>query len=263
MAHVDTRTHVFGRRAGEAERNLSWLESTTVADLSADGRRLLLRENSEREGRPQRRLPARHGRRASGAPRRRLRGAALARREVGPRAARKPGGGAAHRPRHAALARHGARLARRRPLDAGRPSRSCSRAACRAAARASTPCSLEGGAPPRPIGDEFDPRYEPSPWHAPAASPSRPMAASPPSASPPAVCASFPWTGRRPATLPGAGTDERPIQWAPDGSQLYVLDATEIPARVFVVDARADGASSCTRSKPATRPACTPSRTSP
>ncbi len=50
------------------------------------------------------------------------------------------------------------------------------------------------------------------------------------------MCASSPWTGRRLATSPAPGPTQRPIQWASDGSKLYVLDATEIPARVFVVD---------------------------
>lgn len=44
------RNHVYGRRAGATERKLSWLEATTVADVSADGRTLLLRESAEREG---------------------------------------------------------------------------------------------------------------------------------------------------------------------------------------------------------------------
>ena len=204
VARVATRTHVFGRARG-TERKLSWLESTTVADLSADGRRLLLRENSEREG-------GRSGvflRDMEGAPPVRL-GEGLAEQlspdgKVGARAARQPGGGTAHRPRHAALARHGARLARRRPLDAGRP-RAPARGPRAGRLHALYSLHLEDGAPPRPIGDEFDLRLRPLPGRA-CPSPSRTTAsaASRRSRSPPAVCASSPWTGRRLATSPAPG----------------------------------------------------------
>jgi hypothetical protein len=51
VARVAVRNQAYGRRAGDAERKLSWLESTAVSDVSADGRFVLLREFSERETR--------------------------------------------------------------------------------------------------------------------------------------------------------------------------------------------------------------------
>jgi hypothetical protein len=96
---------------------------------------------------------------------------------------------------------------------------------------------LEGDAPPRPIGDEFDPLFESSPWQR------LPLALSPDGRLAAIGLAGggvrlVPLDGSKASEVPGAGPNERPLQWASDGSRLYVLDPTEIPARVFLVDAR-------------------------
>ena len=49
VARVSNRNHVFGHGASGPERKLSWLEFTDVADISRDGRLVLLREASERQ----------------------------------------------------------------------------------------------------------------------------------------------------------------------------------------------------------------------
>jgi hypothetical protein len=51
VASTRTRNHIFGRPPGAPQENsLALLESSVGVDLSDDGRRLLIRENSEREG---------------------------------------------------------------------------------------------------------------------------------------------------------------------------------------------------------------------
>ena len=50
VAQVTMQNHVLGRARGElSERDLSWLEGSNAMDLSADGRKVLLRVTSERE----------------------------------------------------------------------------------------------------------------------------------------------------------------------------------------------------------------------
>ena len=236
VARVATRTHVFGRPAGEAERKLSWLESTTVADLSADGRRLLLRENSEREG---------AAAASSCATRAALRRCASA--TAGRSSCRPTGSGpwccgearwwrCPPAPARRARARRGST---RSPPPAGcRTAGSVLLAGRVPGGRARLyALSLEGDAPPRPIGDEVDPRFEASPWQR------VPLALSPDGRLAAIGLAGggvrlVPLDGSKASDVPGAGPNERPLQWTSDGSRLYVLDATEIPARVFLVDAR-------------------------
>src|SRR5262249_8467121 len=51
VASVRERHQMYGRAAAaERETNLAWLESSSVAALSDDGRRVLFAEESEREG---------------------------------------------------------------------------------------------------------------------------------------------------------------------------------------------------------------------
>ena len=50
VAQVTLQNQVLGRPKGEtSERDLSWLEGSNAVDLSADGRKVLLRVTSERE----------------------------------------------------------------------------------------------------------------------------------------------------------------------------------------------------------------------
>ena len=50
VAHVTLVNHVLGRTKAEpVERDLSWLEGSNAVDLSTDGRKVLLRVNSERD----------------------------------------------------------------------------------------------------------------------------------------------------------------------------------------------------------------------
>jgi hypothetical protein len=234
VARVATRTHVFGRAAGKAERKLSWLETTTVADLSADGRRLLLRENSEREG-------GRSGvflRDTDGAPPVRLGDGraeqlspdgrwALALR--GSDVVALPTGPGTPRSRDTGLASLAATRWMpdgRQVLVAGRVPGGRTRLYA---------LDLEGDAPPRPIGDEFDPRFESSPWqHVPLvlSRDGRRVAIGLAGGGVRLV----PLDGSKASDVPGAGPNERPLVWTADPSRLYVLDPTEIPARVFVVD---------------------------
>ncbi len=233
VARVAVRMHVFGRSARGTERKLSWLESTSVVDLSADGRLALLRENSEREG-------GRSGvflRDTEGAPPVRL-GEGLAE-ELSPdgkwaltlrgsQVVALPTGSGAPRSRDTGLASLSS--ARFMPdgqlLVAGRAAGGRTRLYA---------VRLEGEAPPRPIGDEFDPGFEASPWSR------APLALSHDGRLAAVGLASggvrlIPLDGSKARDLAGAVVNERPLQWTADASKLYVLDPTDIPARVLLVD---------------------------
>ena len=234
VARVATRNHAYGRRAGEAERKLSWLDSTAVSDVSADGRSVLLREFSERE--------ERH----SGIFLRDMQGAPPVRLGDGIAQQLSPDG-------KWALALRGGEVVAY-PTGAGTPhSRPAGVGVVEAArwmpdgrrvlvaARAPSgrtrlhSMNLEDGTPPQALGEEFDGRSpawlrEGIPF---AVSPDGRFAAV-------ALAAGglrlVPLDGSPGRELSGARSGDLPARWSNDPKRLYVYEPGSVPGRVWALD---------------------------
>jgi len=233
VARVAVRNHAYGRRPREAERKLSWLEATTVADVSTDGRSVLLREFSERE----QKQSGVFLRDMQGAPPVRLGDGiaqqlspdgkwALALR--GSEVVAYPTGPGAEHSRPAGL---GVVEAARWMPDGRRVLVAAREPSGRTRLHS---LSLEDGAPPVALGEAYDSR---SPaW----AREGVPLAVSPDGRFAAIALAAgglrlVPLDGSAGRDLPGARGD-LPIRWASGPGRLYVYEPGELPARVYALD---------------------------
>jgi len=234
VARVAVRNHAYGRRAGEAERKLSWLDATAVSDVSRDGRSVLLREFSERE--------ERH----SGVFLRDMQGAPPVRLGDGIAQQLSPDG-------KWALALLGGEVVAY-PIGAGtkrsRPAGAFVVEAARwmpdgrrvvVAARAPSgrtrlfAMSLEDAAPPQAIGEEFDGR-SPS-WLREGI----PFAVSPDGRFAAIALAAgglrlVPLDGSPGRELSGARSGDLPARWSNDPKRLYVYEPSELPGHIYALD---------------------------
>jgi Tol biopolymer transport system component/tRNA A-37 threonylcarbamoyl transferase component Bud32 len=234
VARVATRNYAYGRRAGEAERKLSWLDSTAVSDVSADGRSVLLREFSERE--------ERH----SGIFLRDMQGAPPARLGDGIAQQLSPDGKWALALRGGEVVAYptGAGTPRSRPVGVGvveaarwMPDGRRVLVASRGASGRTRllSMSLEDDAPPQAIGEEFDAR-NPS-WLREGI----PFAVSPDGRFAAIALAAgglrlVPLDGSPGRELAGASVGDLPARWSNDPKRLYVYEPGSLPGRVSALD---------------------------
>jgi Tol biopolymer transport system component len=233
VANVRARGQMFGREPGAAkDSNLAWLETSTVVDLSDDGRRLLFKEYSEREGGQ------------IGVYLRDLSGTAAIRLGDGDAQDLSPDG------KWALVLREGEIAAL--PTGAGPPRVRQLPFAELATARFlpdgdrvvlvaredGGPLRLFiaglGGEPPRAFGPEIRLRGRNNREALPLlVSPDGRLVAYPEAAGGIAI---VPIAGGNALRVPEVGVNDLPIQWTADGRRLYVFDPGELPARVFTVD---------------------------
>jgi dipeptidyl aminopeptidase/acylaminoacyl peptidase len=234
VARVAIRNHLFGRRAGEAERSLSWLDSTYVADLSADGRFALLREYSELEEKQvgiflrdmQGARPVRLG---DGSAQQLSPDGKWALAIRGGEVMALPTGPGTTRSRATSIGL----LAAARWMPDGRRVLVAARAPSGRTRLHSM--SLEDDAPPQALGEEFDGRA-PS-WLRTgipiAVSPDGRFAAVPLARGGMRL---IPLDGSPGRELSGARTGDLPARWSSDTKRLYVYDPGEVPGHICALD---------------------------
>jgi eukaryotic-like serine/threonine-protein kinase len=233
VAQVDSRAFVFGRGRGDTvDRDLSWLESSSATALSADGRQILLAVDSELE---------------SGGP------AAFVRAMDGSAAVRLGSGQPQELSRDGkwALAVRGGSVVAI-PTAAGEEKVLATAFPTGAAARwmpdgghvlvlargkdGKGVANVMGfdGAPPRTVSEDFELREGSrrnrslSP-----VSPDGRFVAAAVARGRVEVLALESGTAQ---PVPGTGVNDLPIQWTPDGRQLYVLDLGALPGKIWKVD---------------------------
>ncbi|HET7292421.1 MAG TPA: protein kinase [Vicinamibacteria bacterium] len=233
VANVRARGHMFGREPGAAkEKNLAWLETSTVADLSDDGRRLLFKEYSEREG----------GK--IGAYLRDLSGTAAIRLGEGDAQDLSPDGKWALALREGEIAAlptgAGAPRVRRLPFSELATARFLPDGdrVVLVAREGDGPRRLFiaglGAEPLRALGPEIRLRGRSNrDSQSPLVSPDGRLVAYPEAAGGIAI---VPIEGGNELRVPDVGVNELPIQWTADGRRLYIFDPGQLPARVFTVD---------------------------
>jgi len=231
VANVRSRGQMFGREAGAPkERNLGWLETSVVVDVSDDGRRLLFSESSELEG----------GK--SGVYLRELSGTAAIRLGEGDAQDLSPDGKWALALRGDEIVAlptgAGAPRVRRMPLAgvvAGRFLPDGDRVVL--AAREGQALRLFvaglGSEPPRAFGPEFTLRVSDGR--------TRPLVVSPDGrfvtfAERAGGIVVVPVAGGDGHRVPGVGPNDLPVQWSADGRRLFVFDSGELPAHLSTVD---------------------------
>ncbi len=233
VAKVDVRNFVLARRAGDSsERDLSWLESSMAVDLSTDGKHLLLRVDSERE--------------TSGP-------AAFLRSTDGSAPVRLGDGRPQELSRDGkwALTLRGGRLVamptaagRERVLEDSPPRISTARwmaDGTHVVIAAKEPgggsvvrvMSFDGG-PARIVGSPLDLR-EGSDSNR-ALSPVSPDGSLVAAALADGRIVLVPLDGGPARPLPETGPNDLPVQWTPDGRQLFVLEVGRLPARIHKAD---------------------------
>jgi len=234
VARVAIRNHLFGRRAGEAERSLSWLDSTYVSDLSADGRFALLREYSELEEKQvgiflrdmQGARPVRLG---DGSAQQLSPDGKWALAIRGGEVMALPTGPGTTRSRATSIGL----LAAARWMPDGRRVLVAARAPSGRTRLHSM--SLEDDAPPQALGEEFDGRA-PS-WLRTgipiAVSPDGRFAAVPLARGGMRL---IPLDGSPGRELSGARTGDLPARWSSDPKRLYVYDPGEVPGHICALD---------------------------
>ena len=232
VASLKSRGQMFSREAGAArERDLAWLETSTVADLSDDGARVLFKEDSEREGGQ------------TGAYLRDLKGAAAIRLGDGkPQDLSSDGRWAlVLRAGEIAALPTGAGAARVRKL----PSRDVATARFLPDGERMVMAERQGSGafrlqvvgfadePPRPFGPELALRAVTRETQPIAVSPDGRLVACAETAGGITVVAV---DGGKATRMPGVERDDLPIQWSADSRRLFVFDPGGLPARVFTVD---------------------------
>jgi hypothetical protein len=234
VARVAVRNHVYGRRAGQAERRLSWLDSTSVADVSADGGLALLREFSEIEEK----LSGVFLRDMQGTPPVRL-GDGIAQQLSsdgkwvlalrGAEVVALPTGAGTARSRKVSIGV----LEAARWLPEGRRALVAARAPSGRTRLHSL--NLEDDAPPRAVGEEFDNR-SPS-WLRSGI----PFAVSPDGRSAAVALAQgglrlIPLDASPGRELTGTRMGDLPVRWSADPQRLYVYEPGEVPGRICALD---------------------------
>jgi hypothetical protein len=233
VAKVDVRNFVRTWRTGESsERDLSWLEQSVAVDLSADGKKALLRIDSERE----------------------TKGSAVFLRSMDGSAPVRLGDGNPQelsRDGKWALALRGGKLValptaagKERMLEATPPMVSAARwmpdgvqvlvVAKEPSGRSvASVMSFEGG-PARIVGNPLDLREGSGSNR--ALSPVSPDGRFVAAAVASGQIVIVPLDGGEARPLPGTGPNDVPVQWTPDGRQLFVLDVGRLPAKVYKTD---------------------------
>ena len=233
VAQVESRKYAFGRgKAGALETDLSWLEHSAAVDLSADGKQVLLRDDSEREtGGTAALLRAMDGsppvRLGSGIPEELSRDGkwALVMR-AGKLVAIPTGSGDERTITPPVSTISGARF-----LPDGNHVLVVAKHGD--GKSVASVLSFSGG-PPRIVSDDF-PLREGSEGNRPL-SPVSPDGRFVAAAALAGRIVLLPLDGGPVRDLPGSGTNDLPIQWTADGRQLFVLGLTGLPAKIYKVD---------------------------
>jgi hypothetical protein len=232
VSRISLRRYVFGGRSGSAERNLSWLDLSAAVDLSKDGRRLLLRGQSENAAGDSVIL-----RDMQGTPPVRL-GEGLAEQLS-------PDGKWALARRASGIVALATGTGEARSRDTGLASVAAARfmpdgrniliASGEADGRSRLHLlDLDAKTPLRQVGEPTFLRSQPG---------YLPLAISPDGqrvavAKDAGGIALIPLDGSASKDLAGGEATDWPIQWSSNGTKLYVFDRGEIPARVFAIDLR-------------------------